>query len=46
MCFHLRFFSSLLNEAQPAGDRSKAKEQERLNRAFLLEDEPVCEIVP
>lgn len=29
---------SLLNEAQPFGDKTKSKDQERLNRAGLLDD--------
>lgn len=33
----LVFFHSLLNEAQPFGDKTKSKDQERLNRAGLLE---------
>lgn len=31
-------FYSLLNEAQPYGDKTKSKDQERLNRAGLLDD--------
>ena len=37
--------SSLLNEAVPIGDKAKAKDQERLSRACLLEEDIVSKII-
>ncbi|XP_071543773.1 protein unc-79 homolog isoform X4 [Panulirus ornatus] len=36
--FTIEAIISLLNEAQPFGDKTKSKDQERLNRAGLLDD--------
>ncbi|KAK3873352.1 hypothetical protein Pcinc_021639 [Petrolisthes cinctipes] len=36
--FTIEAIVSLLNEAQPFGDKTKCKDQERLNRAGLLDD--------
>ncbi|XP_050714372.1 protein unc-79 homolog isoform X4 [Eriocheir sinensis] len=36
--FTIEAIVSLLNEAQPYGDKTKSKDQERLNRAGLLDD--------
>ncbi|XP_042883659.1 protein unc-79 homolog isoform X4 [Penaeus japonicus] len=36
--FTIEAIVSLLNEAQPFGDKTKSKDQERLNRAGLLDD--------
>lgn len=38
MTNNILFFCSLLNEAQPFGDKTKSKDQDRLNRAGLLDD--------